>query len=189
MGIRLITPPADEPISLIDGKVHCRVDGTDDDVLITSLIAAARRMAEQTTGRALVTQQWEVTLDAFPSGIIALPLPPLVSVQSIKYVDAAGALQTLASGAYTVHTSGIVGRVAAAYDTTWPDTRAQPDAVTIAFTAGYGVATSVPQEIRQWMLLQIAHWYAVRESVNVGNIVNELPFVGALLDPYRIAAV
>jgi uncharacterized phiE125 gp8 family phage protein len=61
------------------------------------------------------------------------------------------------------------------------------DAVTIEFTAGYGAAASaVPAEIKQAMYLMIGHWYENRESVNVGNIVNELPFAAqALLEPFQ----
>jgi len=37
------------------------------------------------------------------------------------------------------------------------------------------------------MLLLIGHWYANRETVNVGNITSEMPFATeALLQPYRI---
>ncbi|HHQ6553286.1 TPA: head-tail connector protein [Serratia fonticola] len=37
------------------------------------------------------------------------------------------------------------------------------------------------------MLLLIGHWYANRETVNIGNITSELPFATtALLQPYRI---
>ena len=69
----------------------------------------------------------------------------------------------------------------------WPATRYQTNAVTVRIRVGYGAdGTAVPAAIRQWMLLQISHWYEHRESVNVGNIVNEMPYVAALLDPYRI---
>jgi uncharacterized phiE125 gp8 family phage protein len=186
MGLTLITAPTAEPVSLAEAKLHCKVDGADDDALITALIIAARRMAEQQTGRALVTQTWKLTFAAFPAAAIALPLPPLQSVASIKYYDAVGVLQTLDASAYTVHASGLVGLVVAAYGTSWPAARATLDAVEITFTAGFGNAAAVPQEIKQWMLLQIGTWYASRESAGAGNAASEVPFVGALLDPYRI---
>lgn len=186
MGLTLTSAPAAEPLTLAEAKLHCRVDGTDDDTLITALIVAARRLAEQQTGRALMTQSWKQTFDAFPAAAIALDLPPLVSVQSVKYYDGDGNLQTLATTAYTVHTSAQIGLIAPAYGTTWPATQARLEAVEVAFTAGYGAAAAVPQEVKQWMLLQVGHWYANRESVNVGNIVNEMPYVGVLLDPYRV---
>ena len=184
MGLTLTTAPDAEPLTLVEAKLHCKVDANDDDALITALIVAARRLAEQQTGCALVTQSWRQTFDAFPAAAIALERPPLASVQTVKYYDTDGTLQTLGSGAYTVHTSGQLGLVAPAYGTTWPATRDRLEAVEITFTAGYGNAAVVPQEIKQWMLLQIGHWYENREAV--GERRDPLPYVDALLDPYRV---
>lgn len=186
MGLILTSAPAAEPISLAEAKLHCRVDGSDDDTLLTALIVAARELAEQQTGRALVTQTWKQTFDAFPLAAIALERPPLQSVTSVKYYDPAGVQQTLDAGAYTVHTSSQLGFIAPAAGTCWPSTQDRDEAVEVVFVAGYGTAAAVPQAIKQWMHLQIGHWEKNRESVNVGNIVNEMPYVGALLDPYRI---
>lgn len=184
MGLTLTTAPAAEPLSLAEAKLHCKVDVTDDDALITALIVAARRLAEAQTGRVLVTQSWKQTLDALPVAAIALYLPPLQSVQSVKYYDIDGVQKTLAGTDYTVHTSTQLGLVVPAYGTTWPGTRDVPEAVEIAFTAGYGNAAAVPQEIKQWMLLQIGHWYENREAS--GDRRDPLPYVDALLDPYRV---
>ena len=84
MPLTLTTPPATEPITLAEANLHLKVDTTDDDSLITRLIAAARARAEWHTGRAFITQTWTLHLDAWPAcGIIELPLPPLQSVTSI----------------------------------------------------------------------------------------------------------
>jgi uncharacterized phiE125 gp8 family phage protein len=131
-----------------------------------------------------VTQSWELTLDEFPIAAIDVPLPPLQSVQSIKYVDTAGVLQTLAAENYQVFITGLYGLVTPAYGASWPEAREQREAVTVAFTAGYGNAAAVPQAIKQWILLQVGHWHANRESS--GEKREPLPFVDALLDPYRL---
>jgi uncharacterized phiE125 gp8 family phage protein len=67
MSIQITTPTSTEPITLAEAKAHLRVDFTDDDVLIGALISAARQYAENITRRALITQQWKMTLDQFPA--------------------------------------------------------------------------------------------------------------------------
>ncbi len=185
MGLVLITAPTAEPLSRTEAKLHCRIDGTDDDTLVDALIKTARLMAEQATGRALVTQSWRYTLDCFPAAAINLPRPPLASVQSVKYMDVDGVLQTLVADTdYSVYLSSLLGLVAPAYGVTWPSPRDVPEAVRIEYTAGYGAAAAVPEDIKQWMLLHIAHWYDNRAAA--GDKRDPLPFVDALLDPYRV---
>lgn len=158
------------------------------DPLLAALITAARRQAEDITGRALVTQTWTYRLDEFPVAAIGLPKPPLVSIASIKYLDVDGVLQTMATDDYEVYTSALLGLVTPAYGSSWPNTREVPEAVRVEYTCGYGAAAAVPQEIKQWMLVQIAHWYANREASSVVKL-EPLPFVDALLDAYRILQI
>lgn len=182
MGLTSLAAPSVEPITLAEAKLHCRVDGTDDDALITALIVAARNKAENRTARALITQQWRLDLDGFPVDGIDLPLPPLQSVQSITYLDADGVRQTLAASEYTVIANETPGSVLPAYGKSWPGCRVAPGSVQISFTAGYGASIAVPQAIKQWMLMYISQWYETRDAEHKV----ELGFVDALLDPYRV---
>lgn len=206
----LVTPPAAEPLTAAEVWEHLRVDLTGspaapaDASLIAALIKAVRQHLDGRDGwlgRALVPQTWDLKLRAFPAacrgnpdGAVILPLPPLISVDQIIYIDSDGASQTLASSLYTV--SGVDGfgrgRVEPSYGNAWPATRDVPEAVAVRFTAGYASGNSpedgsaVPEAIGQAMLLMIGHLYANREAVNVGNIVTELPLgASALLAPYR----
>ena len=182
MGLTSLAAPSVEPITLAEAKLHCRVDGTDDDTLITALIVAARNKAESRTSRALITQQWRFDLDRFSVHTIDLPLPPLQSVQSITYLDADGVRQTLAASEHTVVADETPGSILPAYGKSWPGCRVAPGSVQISFTAGYGVAAAVPQAIKQWMLMYISQWYETRDAEHKA----ELGFVDALLDPYRV---
>jgi uncharacterized phiE125 gp8 family phage protein len=159
MNLRLITPPAVLPVSLAELKAEARLDGgddgTDDARLMGCLRAATDRLdgTEGLLGKALITQEWEMLLPAFPchNGRIDLPLPPLQEILSVVYTDPAGDEQTLATDRYQVVGIGspYSAWVAHAYGTTWPATRCVDEAVTITFSCGYGSSwNDVPEGIR-----------------------------------------
>jgi len=194
----LVTPPATDPVTLVEAKAHCRVDIDDDDGYLAGVILAARQHLETETRRAFMQQTWDLTLDyAWPMeridgclrNRIVLTRPPVQSVTSISYIDTAGAAQTLAADQYKL-AKGDTGEwfVEPAYGVSWPYIRREMAAITVRFVAGYGSNPGdVPEPLRQAMLLLIGSWYENREAVNVGNIVNELPLaVASLVFPFRV---
>lgn len=187
MALIRIAAPASEPLTLAEAKLHCRVDGTDEDALITALIVAAREQAEHETGRALITQTWELVLDAFPEAFV-LRKSPVQSVTSLKYLDSAtGAEQTLDPADYLLDKDSEPGYVVPAYGKAWPYSREVPNAVRVRYVCGYGLAVAVPQAIKQWMLLAIGTMYENRATSGASQVYN-IPdrFWSGLLDPYRL---
>lgn len=205
MPLALVTPPAEEPVSLAEAKLHLRVDIADDDALITALISAARQAAETITGRQIVTARWKMILDSFPGpSLIGVPagqsfsLPghaillskcPVQSVVSVQYLDMAGTLQTLASNTYTADLACEPARVTPVFGQIWPVTLPQIGAVTVTFDAGYGAASAIPEGIKSWIKLRVGSLYAHREEVAfvTRGRVESLPFIDGLLDPYKVA--
>lgn len=186
MALNIIVPPTEEPITLAEAKLHCRVDVDDDDLLIGALITAAREQAEHRTGRALCEQTLELVLDGFGE-LGTLPRPPAIALTSVKYLDLVGAQQTLGSPGYVFDGDSAPARLVPAVGQTWPATLAVPAAVRIRYTAGYGAAADVPQSIKNWMLLTVGALYANREALVLDNLA-EMPrnLWDSLLDPYRI---
>ena len=191
MSLQLVTPPAGEPVSLAEAKLHLRVDVDDDDSLIGSLIAAARQSAETLTGRQMITARWKLVLDAFPCHAIFLAKCPVQSVVNIQYLDMNGMSQTLPLVDYVVDTSCEPARITPVFGKTWPPTLPQIGAVTITFDAGYGAASAVPEGIKSWIKLRVGSLYAHREEMSIlmRGRIDPLPFVDGLLDPYRVALV
>lgn len=186
MALKLITPPAEEPVTLTQAREHLRATSTEEDAKILALIMAAREHVEDYTRRRLITQTWELVLDEFPREL-ELPSPPLQSVTSIKYLDESDVEQTLGTSSYQVDADSEPGRVVLAPNAEWPDLSEKINAVRIRFVCGYGGAAAVPWAIRAAMLLIIGHLFEQREQVNVGNLVTEMPFgVDRLLAPYRM---
>ncbi|MDA8212165.1 MAG: head-tail connector protein [Clostridia bacterium] len=190
MALKLITAPVSEPIDLTTAKSHLRVDTIDDDSLITSLIIAAREYAQGFQNRAFVTQTYELWLDAWPE-YIQIPRPPLQSITSIKYYGTDNAEYTLAPADYFVDSVSEPGRAVLAYGKSWPSTTLRPaNGIVVTFVAGYGAVASVPQQVKQAMLLLIGHWNENREAAISGAISREIEFaVHALLTMDRVVPV
>lgn len=187
MALKLITPPADTPVSLTEAKAHLRVDHSDDDVMIGSLIDAVTDHVQGKDGflgRALIDQTWELVLDEFPENELKIPLPPLIEVLSVKYDDAAGNEQTIDPADYTVDTVSEPGWILPG--TTWPATFDGINSVRIQYRAGYLDTSSppvaaVPADIKAAMLLMIGTLYAQRETIVVGQSVVEVPWAADVL--------
>ncbi len=176
------TEPTEEPVSLAEAKLHCRIDGTEEDSYINALIVAARRHVESRLGQALCETAFVLRLDSFPCGVLELPNAPLISVENVKCIDVNGTEQTVATTVYDVDIASRPGRLRPKFGQFWPVTRSQMNSVSVEFTAGYGDAADVPKTIKQAILLLVGHWYKTREVVNIGNIVTVIPVaVDALL--------
>ena len=204
MPLQLVTPPAEEPVSLIEAKAHLRVDFSDDDLLITSLISAARQAAETLTGRQIVTARWKLILDCFPgpslmgvpAGLpfslpghaVMLPKCPVQSVFAIQYLDMSSSTQTMPSTDYTVDVVCEPARITPVFGKIWPICLPQIGAVSITFDAGFGAATAVPEGLKSWIKLRVGSLYAHREEVALMSRgkIEPLPFIDGLLDPYKV---
>lgn len=187
MSLELDTAPAVEPVSTADAKTHLRVDHSDEDTYIDSLVATARREAERISWRQLITATWKLHLDHFPAGNcpIYLPKPPLQSVSAITYIDTNGDSQTWASSNYRVDANSTPARITPAYNVSYPSTRNITSAVTIEFISGYGAdGSDVPANFLHWIKLWIGQAYRTRERVT-DMPMNLIPNCDSLLDKFR----
>lgn len=191
MDLRLITAPTVEPVALADAQEHLRaaIGGTDA-MLIEAYLQAAREAVENHTRRALMPQTWELRLPEFPVGAITLPLPPVLSVVSVRYTSAAGADTLLDPAAYQIEApAGPTAQPALlwpAVGTTWPGTRLDDRAaVRVRFQAGYANAGAVPAALRAAILLVLGELYENREA-SAAKPLSEVPAVRRLLDPYLV---
>jgi len=182
MYLRLVTPPTIEPVTLEEVKLHLRVDGTEEDSLISALITAARQKAEEYTKRAFITQSWELALDSV-SGKVYLPRPP---VQAINEVILDGEIVSTENYA-------LVGQDV--FCAKIPLNAVNPAGLVIRYASGYGnTATDVPQAVRQAILMLVAHLYEAREGetpqveyeIQARAGVDIPPMVASLLRPYRV---
>jgi len=180
MSLQIVTPPALEPVTLADAKLHLKVDTTDDDALITRLIAAARVRAEWHTGRAWITQSWILWSDCWAE-FVEIPLPPLQAVTAVTTYAPDGTAAVIDPDSYTVDAASQPARIA--FGCIAPLALRAINAVAIAFDAGHGdAADDVPAPVREAILEIVAGLYVHR-----GDGPEEIPLSAqALLAPYRI---
>ena len=199
MALRMITAPSVEPLTLEQVKAHLRVSHSDDDSTIEIYMRAARMTVEGPEGflgRALVTQVWELVLDAFPANEIKVPLPPLQTVESIRYDDPDGNEQVVSTLNYWVDNVNEPGWVVPTAGVPWPTPLDAVNSVRVRFIAGYSptsdsppdLRANVPFDIKAGMLLLIGSMYEHREENVVGvTAPASLPFgAEALLRPRRV---
>jgi len=160
-----------------------------EDTYISGLITAAREWIEEYTGRALITQTWDMYLPDWPDGeFFRVGKPPLQSVTYIKYTDSDGDVTTWSTDYYDVDVVSQPGIVRLGYGDSWPSETLHPtNPINVRFTAGYGAAGSnVPTPIIHALKLLLGHLFENREN-SAAVKLEEIPFgVMALLENYRI---
>lgn len=188
MQLIIKTAPTSEPVTLAEAKAHLRVDWADDDALITAYAKAARSGVEAYLKAACLATVYQFKLDCFPA-TIELPVGPVLTADgfSISYIGDAGSAQTLAADKYKL-SLGERAIVRPSYGNAWPSTRAEIDAVTVEFKAGWTDET-LPPVIKAAVLLWLGDLYGNRENTVLGSTVAELPTgIKNLLTPFIIHA-
>lgn len=185
--------PSSYPVSLVEVKSHLNISHADSDAKLDQFIAAAVQNLDGSDGildRAICRQSWLMQMGSFSGGydhdrrlrlrfgcdfrdgMIEVPLPPLVSIDSVRYTDSGGATQTIDPTTYRFINGGTQRSVLFS-SAGWPSVGSDPDAVQIAFTAGYAPG-QVPETIKQAILLAVSHWNEHREEFDASEL-HELP--------------
>ena len=154
------------PVTLDEAKLHLRVDGDDEDTLISSLIAATTGHLDGPSGilgRFIMPQTWSQEYSAV-LGDLVLPLGPVQSATIVGFTgfrllqDGRGFFLRLNDGA------------------SWPEST-----ITVEFVAGYNEA---PTPLKAAILLHIGTLYENRETL--ADKVNHTRAYDALIAPYRV---
>jgi len=179
-GVRMAVPvlqevsvDGSEPVTTAEAKTYARIDISDDDTLIGTLITAARVHCEQVCRREFIDRTYKWFTEDWPDDrVFNLPRYPANAVSSITYYDTDGNSQTLSSAVYTVGLYSIPNQIWLSPDQDWPsldDDRRYP--VEVNFTT----TPTVPETIKAAIKMLVAHWYENREAVVVGTQVNTVP--------------
>jgi uncharacterized phiE125 gp8 family phage protein len=181
----LTSAPEVEPLTVQEAKDNLKVSGIDEDTRIEGLITSARLWCEGYTNRSFIKQTRTQYMDDFwqpcdyrpvrDRAAIELLQGPLLDVLgttviSVKYYDEADVLKTLDPSEYWIDSKRPVPSIYV--KKSWPTTKVRPNAVEIAYYAGYGTTgASVPQYFKDAMHMYIAHCFENRVPEITGTIV------------------
>jgi hypothetical protein len=126
LGSASVGGQAEDVLTLDEVKVYLGVFTSDKDASLTRMIKRARLWVEDLTGIALLQRQFEERLVPTISGKVRLSKGPLVSVDSVDYLDSAGQAATFTPVVYAPSNT-LLGD--------WPGL-ARNEAFTITYTAG-----------------------------------------------------
>jgi uncharacterized phiE125 gp8 family phage protein len=170
--LKRTTQPVTEPLSLAEAKLYLRVDGSEEDSLITDMIVAVREAAEDYLHKSLVTQGWTLTYENYAPACSPLPKGPVQAISHVKTRDRTGAESTVSTTLY---------HLSAVEDAVHFESTVMAHEVDITYSCGYGDAEDVPVSVKQGMLLHLAALYEDR----IGGL--SLPAAAvSLYKPHRL---
>jgi uncharacterized phiE125 gp8 family phage protein len=180
---KVTTAPVNEPWTLAEVKSYLKIDDSNEDSMLNTLIKGARMVAESYLNQGLITQTVTEKLDRLGDPTIYLSVSPVLAVSSFQYANSENTTATFAATDYVVDTFSKPARLNLGYGKTWPTLYGNINDVTITYTVGYGTESSaVPFQIRQAILLMVADTYENRQ-----DYVRKLPTASQyLLDQYRV---
>ena len=160
------------------------MDGDDDEIYVTGLIAAATAYAEEAIGRGLVTQTWQQWVAPNPYSV-RLEVGNFASLTDVSYYDADNVLQAATLGDFDVRLGRDRVGLYAAAGATWPTAYNRADAIRLTYTVG-GDASDVLPDVKHAILMLVGHWYENREAVTDLKLSDTPMAVNALLGMHRV---
>ena len=169
---KVITQPATEVVATDVMKNNLKLDGiTADDSLVATLLIAARQRCEEYCNIKFIDTVVEQVWDEFPKGAkfqncLDLTIGNASAVESFKYYDEAGVIQTWSASNYILDTYSKAGRICTAANVDYPtiDTD-RINAIVVRYTSGFGSsASTVPDAIKHAIMLQASYLYSNRED-------------------------
>lgn len=179
--VKVITPPAEEPVSLDDFKAWMQglPVSTEQEPMVNSMLKAGREEAEAYQNVAYCEQTLQMAPDDL-SGAIVLPRPPFRELKSVIAYLADGTQRDVTE-LYEINENVWPAELNLKDDTALPGPLRMINPLVITYTAGYD---TVPDKVKQAILL-----YATWAWMHRGGDTTVPPAFYALLSKGRVVPV
>ncbi len=183
---RIYTDITEEPISLSEAKLFCKVTGTEEDELFAILITSARQALEQYTQCSFASKKIHATwVESTEDDTYELPYGPIISVDAVYRIDYEGTEETMTlnSDYYVFGDQDAIVKVSRH----WSSGMISTSSVRIEYTAGYGGTgvETLPYPLKLALLKQVATDYELRENIAPGGFQILSNESKELAKPYR----
>ncbi len=168
-------------VTLSELKSHLRITDTGEDTVLQIYLDSALGWVETQTGQKLSSEARVSYFDCFGDLELVGDSPTSITV---SYIDVDGDSQTASSSLYALKTHKARPYITLAYNQSWPSSRAQDAAVSVAYTSGYTVST-LPSSLKSAVLLVAGDFYEFREAKTVMRTY-ENPAATRLMKPYKV---
>ncbi|MDF3048282.1 MAG: hypothetical protein K0R73_1400 [Candidatus Midichloriaceae bacterium] len=146
--------PARLPLSIEEVKKYLKIDFSEDDELLLTMIAAATQRFESYTSRALIAQTCQVVYKQLARISVTLPIRPVIKITGIQLVELDGSLNEFSLKDVELD---------AAMSELYFHTFAFAHLVKIQYIAGYGYSPEyIPADIKAVLLNHIGYMYEAR---------------------------
>jgi hypothetical protein len=212
--LRTAEAPSGELFDLDTLRTHLRFPNPkENDYLKSFILPTAIDAVERYTSRFLLSRKLSMTMDFIPGfgdatagryGTGYYPVTftqrgtfrwfdlmgaPVLTVQSMKYIQDDGVESTFPADQYLVDAADPdrAARIILQRGALWPSDLQVAKGISIAYTAGYGEAADVPASLKHAVLLIATALFTNRgDSADSQDLVLHFPQVRALLAPYII---
>lgn len=188
MGIKIITPPVAEPLTIDECRAQLRIVAIDfdsdgngthpDDTAIMATQTEAREWIEDYLEASVAAKTYELRLDAWPDDDeVDLRMVPVFEIVQVSYIDAEMVEQTVDGADYVLDDwQRVQAWLLPAVSTDWPGAANVINAVRIQFRAGYGVPgddsdpPELPGSIRAALKLLLTHLWENRNEPRAADV-------------------
>ncbi|MCE2992090.1 MAG: head-tail connector protein [Candidatus Jidaibacter sp.] len=146
--------PARLPLTIEEVKSYLKIDFSEDDELLLTMIAAVTQRFESYTSRALIAQTCQVVYKHLARISVTLPIRPVMKITGIQLVDLDGT-----SNEFSLKDVELDAAISELYFHTF----ASAHLIKIQYMAGYGYSPEyVPADIKAALLNHIGYMYEAR---------------------------